>query len=314
MRNVLPQLFRSSRRHGFTLIETLTVACVTSLLLSVTVPAMQQSRMVQRDVDCKNNLKQIGLACHNYHDAHRCFPPGWISRRPTGVGHPSTGWQCQLLPYIEHAKLYNILNMTNGVYEPRTPDPAPDALFTTIPTFRCPTDAIGETNPLRGGWGTSNYVGNFGPHAIPQWSESEFWPGQAANPASQQQRRPGTGMFDVNSRIRIRDITDGTSATLMVGERCVFGSSGIWPGPRSNNHQSDVVADASYASPLNRSGTGFSSRHQGGTLQFVLCDGSVRRIHESIDSKPPASEGMPSRGILQLLAGKDDGIPVGNDW
>lgn len=290
-------------RRGFTLIETITVASVASVLMSLIVPGMQDARDAARESTCKNHLKQIGLALHNYHDVFRSFSPGWISRRPEGEGHPSTGWQTFLLPYVDEAPLYNSLELNNPVYERADGDVS--LLKKPLPQYRCPVDSVGDTNVLRGGWGTSNYTGNFGVAPIARWSESDFWPGQteSANYRIRDVRRYN-GLFFANSKIAIRDIIDGTSNTFMVGEKCVVGRSGIWPGPRSNYHESDVVSDGSYASKLNRSNAGYSSRHLGGMLMFLLCDGSVRPVHESLESKPEL-------GLLQKLSGRNDGQVVG---
>ena len=96
----------------------------------------------------------------------------------------------------------------------------------------------------------------------------------------------------------------------MVGEKSVIGRGGIWPGPRSNFHESDVVSDSSHSSPLNRSETGYSSRHFGGAINMLICDGSVTSIRENIESLP-IDEDHPFGGILQKLAGCADGQRVG---
>ena len=130
--------------------------------------------MFSRENDCKNRLKQIGLAQHNYHDTYRSFPPGWITRRPSGEGHPSTGWQSSILPYVDQAPLFNQLELTHAVYEGQ-PDKQ-RLLKSSILAYRCPVDSVGGTNPLRGNWGTSNFVGSYGADPISRWSPSEYWP------------------------------------------------------------------------------------------------------------------------------------------
>lgn len=315
--------------RGFTLVEVVAVLSMVSVAGSLLVPAIQTARMSARDVACRNNLKQIGLAVHNYHDVYLMFPPGWNTRRAAGEGHPSTGWQTSILPYLDHVQIYQRLNV-DCVYEPG--DKGASVLKTRLKKYRCPFDSLGTTNALRGDWGTSNYSGNYGPHPIARWSESDFWPGQSAvihyRPGGQRRgsrvpraqdrqrnRRVSSGVrvvqgaggvFRQNSGVRIRDITDGTSNTLMVGEKSVTGLGGIWPGPRSNFHESDVVSEASHASRLNRTSTGFSSRHIGGVLPFLICDGSVRPIHEGIASEPPSDKGRVG-GVLQIIAGRNDG-------
>ena len=112
------------------------------------------------------------------------------------------------------------------------------------------------------------------------------------------------GLFWENGFCRIRDITDGTSNTLMVGEKSVMSRSGLWMGVRSRYHESDAVSDTSWASGLNLSDeAGFSSRHEGG-VQFVLGDGSVRFISENIASSPQGS-------VYQFLGSRNGGEVIG---
>ncbi len=294
------------RSTGFTLIEVLTVSAMLAVMTSLLVPAIQNTRNSARDIICRNNLKQLGLACHNYHDVYGAFPPGWISRRGKGEGHPSNGWQTSLLPYLDEANLYNTLNMGGCVYEPADNDMSP--LKQSLAFYRCPFDSLEDTNPFRGDWGTSNYVGNHGPLPIARWSESDFWPGQVPTALNLPSRewKEVLGVFHQNTITKIGMITDGTSNSILVGERCVTGRGAIWPGPRSNFHESDIVADASHASRLNRSDMGFSSRHLEGVLYFLFSDGSVHRISEEIDSQPRGGD-RPVGGVLQKLAGMNDG-------
>lgn len=299
------------RRCGFTLVDFLAVGSVVSVLLSLLLPAVQNARATARDETCRNRMKQVVLSLHNYHEVFGAFPPGWVSKRHRGMGHPSSGWQTMILPFLGQAPLYNRLNLVEPVYDIVATDS--QLPKTAIPDFRCTSDSLGDTNPLRGDWGTSNFSGNYGARPIPRWSDSGFWPGQI--PASfgytgSRQSRPN-GIFSVNSSTKIRDITDGTSSTICVGERSIIGRGGIWPGPRSNFFESDVVSDGSYSSGLNRSDNGFSSRHSGGFVYVGMCDGAVGRIHESVESLPVTST-IYVGGILQKLAGRNDDAPIGD--
>lgn len=311
-------------RPAFTLVELLVVAAIVAVATALTLPSIAQARSAARDAQCSNRLKQIGLAMHNYHDVYNCFPPGWVSRDWSGPGHPSTGWSSSILPFIELANLYSSLNMNGSVYEPARDTPAGRAtalklvtagksLYPGLEVFRCSAEPETETNPLRGNFGMSAFSGNYGTEPIARWSDTEGFPGQPssywrtrtpASPSGASRQLTGPdGIFSVNSRVGFRDITDGTSNTFLVGERSVIGKGGLWPGPRSNYHESDVVSDASYASGLNLSDTGFSSRHPDG-IHFVLCDGSVRFIRPDITSTPEGA-------ILQHLASRNDGNVVG---
>ncbi len=300
------KMMQVKRVQGFTRLELLTTLTLVMLLMVPLLPAMQRARADARLMQCKNNLKQLGLAMHNYHDTFLMMAPGWISKRMGGEGHSSTGWQSMILPFLDQAPLYNQLNLTEPVYE----SPG-DLLKLELTVYRCPADSLAGTNSIRGGWGTSNYSGNYGAIPIPRWSTNfsteSFWPG---NTSSRLVRKPDgrEGIFAINAGSRFRDIKDGTSNTLMISEKSVLSGGGIWPGPRSNYHESDVVSDASFASPLNRSETGFSSRHMG-VINFLLCDGAVRAVPVSIESLPynPKSK---EAGVLQKLAGRADGMHV----
>lgn len=109
---------RSAMRRGFTLIELLVVIAIIAVLIALLLPAVQQAREAARRTQCKNNLKQIGLALHNYHDAHDCFPPGqirgWNGSFDSGNGF---AWGALILPFMDQANLYNLLNPSIPIFE-----------------------------------------------------------------------------------------------------------------------------------------------------------------------------------------------------
>ncbi|MEP3482304.1 MAG: DUF1559 domain-containing protein [Fuerstiella sp.] len=297
------------RRRAFTIIESLTVAAVCSVWMSIAMPYLQTARMGSQRVQCKNQLKQLGLAMHNYHDVYGTFPPGWNTRVPTEKGYATMGWTVSILPFIEQYELYQKLdtNLLHGGTAQQTA-----MLKTEVRALRCPSDATPKTNSFRDGWGTSNYVGNFGSTAIPRWDPlSGDGPGQVPSlPAGNSRYRPSKGKFAngilaINSKVGFRYITDGTSNTFMIGERSVTGKAAIWPGPRSNFNESDVVADGSFSSTLNQSATSYGSRHSKGGINIALCDGSVRTIAADLESKADGS------GLLQKLSARNDGMIVG---
>lgn len=301
-------------RHGFTLVEFLVVSGVAVMAMSFAPSAIQQAREAARQATCKNNLKQIGIALHLYDETYKTLPPAWTARFPTPGNGARGGWQFFLLPYVDeaHAPLYESIFF--GVRQ--QPDwnlPTADAwtdedlgivLQTPIENYRCPSDPTSPTNRMRGNYGTSNYSGNHGNLSLPRWTtgrQAALWPGQLDTP------RKANGIMFWNSNIGVRDITDGTSNTIMVGERSVTSAAGIWPGVGANDFENDAVTECSHGSRPNHSITSFSSPHEGG-VHVVMCDGSVHFLSDSIDSKP-VSEG--DLGTYQRLANRHDGLPVG---
>ncbi|MEZ5942372.1 MAG: DUF1559 domain-containing protein [Planctomycetaceae bacterium] len=344
--------FRSttSRRRGFTLIELLVVIAIIAVLIALLLPAVQQAREAARRSQCKNNLKQIGLALHNYHDTFKGFPMGVAARRGTAnngrviANYESWGWTVAILPHIDQAPLFNTLDVNGRTLNEALIAAGPgnaDALtaaFPALTVFQCPSDTTGpylkngmRRNHFNGGlagvtgWNppTSNYIGSTGEPA-----------GDVRAPRERSHRRP-KGIFFTQSFIKFRDITDGTSNTIMVGEREERCGAGSWIGNRNpdgnGTHGNDYVLGR-MRMPINdpnntgddRCTEGFSSKHVGGA-QFLLCDGSVRFISENIHHD---LQGIPERndqgvdwtadaanpsniGLYQRLGMRDDGIPLG---
>ncbi len=291
------QLLR--RRHAFSLIELMVLTATVLLGVSLALPALQRAREDARMVQCRNNLHQLGLAMHNYHDVYSTFPPGWVQHHWEADSPAGYGWGTSILPYIDQAPLFNQIDFGKP---PSTDQPH---LLTVIAAYRCPADTMDDANPVRGGLATSNYSGNFGRTAPPRWlpsQMSEFWPGQADTP------NEANGIFWCNSFLPIRQITDGSSNTFLLGERCVTSGAGIWPGVTSNRNENDHVTDCSHPSRLNDSYASFSSRHDGGA-NFLMCDGRVVFLSDDIDSRPGPAEGA-EISMYQRLADRHDGQPV----
>ncbi|WP_339735987.1 DUF1559 domain-containing protein [uncultured Gimesia sp.] len=197
------------RRQGFTLIELLVVIAIIAILIALLLPAVQQAREAARRSTCKNNLKQIGLALHNYHDTFRTFPPASV-RAPTssGVNEWDTSmisWQARILPYMDQAPLFNKIDWsaTPG----NTAAVNIEAMDYELPAYRCPSDPGNRGKTGLTGYGPTNYV-----------TSTADTGGYAAggNPF----QNNGRSVMFMNSKTQLRDIEDGSSNTMFVAE-CV---------------------------------------------------------------------------------------------
>ncbi|MCA9036586.1 MAG: DUF1559 domain-containing protein [Planctomycetaceae bacterium] len=301
----------SRNRQGFTLIELLVVIAIIAILIALLLPAVQQAREAARRTQCKNNMKQLGLALHNYHDVHLTFPPGWIAVDPVTRQHSAhdgvngAGWGTMILPYMEQSALYSQFNSNLAIH-----DTANSAFINNVlPAWQCPSDPKpdrwqieeeGSPGTVLAELPTANYIGAFGTEEL---DGCENAPGTAPVSSSGQCR--GDGIFYHNSRVRMRDITDGTTNTFIVGERRTdtqLGWYSTWPGMVAEGEEAfqRILGSADHVPNDPHSHfDDFSSFHTGGA-QFVLGDGSVRFISENIDE-----------GLYQSLATIRGGEVVG---
>ena len=304
----MPISSHSRYRRGFTLIELLVVIAIIAILIALLLPAVQQAREAARRAECKNQLKQIGLALHNYHDIHNVFPPGWMvvsAGVPSAhAGTSGVGWGTMILPQMEQSNAYQLFNSALPLTDPSN---AP-FLRVQIKAYKCASDPKpdyfqinleGSTNVITE-LPTANYLGVFG---LENLDDCENAPGNLPVMADGTCR--GSGMFYHNSSVSMRHLSDGTSNTLMTGERKTnptlnwFSS---WPGMIAEGEEAfqRVCGSADHVpNHPSQHFDDFSSHHVGGA-QFSLGDGSVRFISENID-----------RGLYQSLATIQGGEPVG---
>lgn len=285
------RLHRPAR--GFTLIELLVVIAIIAVLIGLLLPAVQAAREAARRIQCSNNLKQIGIALHNYHDAMSAFPPGWISLPDAGGDNAGPGWSwaTMALAYHDQSPLYSAINIYLAIERPDNQT----ARTAAIGMFICPTDAYFQasftvvdatTTPTALGMSicdvaSSNYVGVFG----------------TGDPSDIPGRDNGNGSFFRNRSIGLRDYLDGTSQTIAVGERSQNLSRATWTGAVTQAAvpitilQAENGLDPEGGDALVVAHTGeldgpnsipahadqFWALHPGGA-QFLFADGSVRLI------------------------------------
>lgn len=289
-----------SARGGLTLIELLVVVAIVALLLGILLPAVQKVRDAGNRTTCRNHLRQIGIAAHQYHDNHSAFPPG-MTYQNGNHPQPFLGWHARLLPFLEQDAIWRAIEAafrTNRDFLQVPPHIERKAVITV---FGCPSDRRAK-GPTPFGVGTTSFLGVAG---LDQTTLD--------------------GIFFVDSRVGTGDIADGLSNTLMVGERPPTGDGelGWWyaghgqalngsaemllgvrefrsflpyiteclRGPyRFEAGEIDAVCDAFH----------FWSPHPGGA-NFALADGSVRFLRYSADSIMPA--------LASRAGGESEGVP-----
>lgn len=194
-------------RSGFTLIELLVVIAIIAVLIALLLPAVQQARESARRSQCKNNFKQLGLALHNYHDTVLTFPPGQfqlIASDIPGKGTNRSSWMQRILPYIDQAPLY--ITISPGMQGSSDCTTWGPAISTVVPSLMCPSDPAGPKDTTYSSLPQQGFSGNY---MLCSGSQIFGTSGGGGN---------SNGMFYGLSSTRVRDVTDGTSNTVMGSE------------------------------------------------------------------------------------------------
>jgi prepilin-type N-terminal cleavage/methylation domain-containing protein len=268
-------------RKAFTLIELLVVIAIIAVLIALLLPAVQQAREAARRSQCKNNMKQIGIGLHNYHDTFSCLPPDKVNPSngcTSGSWDNCPGnWAILLLPYIDQAPAYNLLNF-GAAYNSGT---NMQVFAGPYSVFLCPSNPIQTTPTGVGGWGGScmmhyhavNGIGNFGPSGMANL-------GPECNNGAD-------GMFFMNSHTNFRDVTDGLSNTAMVAEARGYLPTNLTTGllTPTDGRGLRISAITQFGTPPNGSNRWFaaSSFHIGG-LHVVSGDGGVHFVSQNVSN------------------------------
>jgi prepilin-type N-terminal cleavage/methylation domain-containing protein/prepilin-type processing-associated H-X9-DG protein len=314
-------------RQGFSLIELLVVLSLIAALVGLLVPAVQKAREVANRNACQNNLRQMALALHHYQDGQGSLPAGYVAAAPYTDGasdtSPGWGWGALILPYIEQGNLANSVDFTLPIEDPKNGP----AIKTVVKSYLCPSDACSE-DPFTITDAFSTPICLAAPLS---------YAACCGNDESDTSAPTGNGVFYRNSHVRLTDISDGTSYTIMIGEKAWSSAQGTWAGAIAGgviirgqlNPCLPIVPGTSFPAPalvlshthLNNAqfdadGSAgmddFSSRHAGGS-NFLFADGSVHFIRNVTADNSDGSY-TPDGVIFQALGTRAGGEVVPPDW
>ncbi len=318
--------------RGFTLIELLVVIAIIAVLIALLLPAVQAAREAARRSQCVNNLKQLGLALHNYHDSLGAFPMGYAARGRFVDGvtdtAPGWGWGAMILPQLEQGPLFNSINFGLNVEAPQNTT----ALRSVVGAFACPSD------PTEGPFPVTDASGKFLATAAPSSYAACVGGDESDTSTGINNDGLGRGVMFRNSATRMAEITDGTSQTILVGERAWSVSQGVWAGVVANGvvrrgpgNRCPTTGAPFYPPPALVQAHGhllntdtdqdgglddFSSRHPGGA-NFVFADGSVKFLKDVVRDAGERPDGStiysPAGLALQALCTRNGREVISSD-
>lgn len=301
------------KQRGFTLVELLVVIAIIGVLVALLLPAVQAARESARRMKCSNNLKQIGLSLHMYHDNVNVFPPGAFVTN-------NLSWNVLVLPYLEQSALYSQFNFNLGAFNGAPNQEGPNKnvhSLVKMQAYLCPSSVtdIFATHPssaLLDGRRTyaKHYFGIMGPKVVGATAGYEFDPAPAG-----QGGFALSGILGRDSRVRMANITDGASNTLLAGEISKPGGDGAsWvrgiafgtttaaatgmSSSKNLNFGINILLTPQSANQFND--ISFASYHTRGAM-FVMADGGVRYLSDNVSSAIYKSAGSRDGGEQQLL-------------
>ncbi len=290
---------KRSKKRAFTLIELLVVIAIIAVLIALLLPAVQQAREAARRSQCKNNLKQLGIALHNYHDALQAFPinlyGGYGDTANVGgytQASKSWGFLVYLLPYIDQGALYNIVNPGVNTMA------ASGQIARVVPVFVCPSDPQGATeteNSIYVTGSTTVAISSYKGMGGSDWDWGTYTNNIVSTADSWCNNNGVLNGCSYRRKITFQKITDGTSNTLVMGESICNknfalssdGPGNAWMHSASTTNTSavpiNIVNNVTPATVVWDKRFGYSSQHTGGA-HFLLADGSVRFLADSIST------------------------------
>jgi prepilin-type N-terminal cleavage/methylation domain-containing protein len=318
------------RRRGFTLVELLVVIAIIAILIGLLLPAVQKVREAANRMACQNNLKQLALAVHNFHDTHHTFPPNSLyTYDPT---QPNWSWLAHILPELEQSGLYQAANIVGN--PPNNINKSLQQIVQPVKVFLCPSDPDAYRGPVSHAsnfdmndpvlgpltYAVTCYRANIGsnwgggpPGSSLWWGTDPQWCNPDPNDSNPSITYDGCAngngvIWENNTPLRMTDITDGTSGTFMLGEAL--------SGKDYQNswcHMDNAIATCAYPPNAKNPLTGqdyppdqwfnryaFTSNHTGG-VQFAMTDGSVQFIGDSINLATFRALGTRSGGEVAQL-------------